>query len=268
MSKQVVLSEYNPNWPKIFEKEAKSIQKILKGHGLEIHHIGSTSIKGMIAKPKIDILCIVDHLENSKPLIDLGYEFKGELNLPLHYYFRKKTDINKFNVHVVEPGDGFISMNLMFRDYLRNHPKDREEYINLKKKLVKDPRAHQKQASLFNGYNLGKNQFIKSILEKACFSDYSVSFCMHHKERQKYHDLMGASFENFSYSLDDPENFFFVLYKGPHILGACHLQINTAKPPNAVMNFFPDTEISNHQKYFTQFINKWLKNKNLPLLNY
>lgn len=267
MTKKIIVSEYNSNWPKIFARESEAIQDILKSHALEVHHIGSTSIVGMSAKPKIDILCVVDQLASSMKLTQLGYDFKGELNLPLHYYFRKQTDVSKFNVHVVEPGDGFILMNIAFRDYLRAHPKEREKYNQLKKDLLQSPSSHEKQVSFFSGYNLGKDHFIKSILEKAGFSEYSVSFCMHHKEWDVYNSLIRINPKNPETSLDDPENFYFILYKGPNIVGAAHLNLKDKKPILVEMNFIESQEKDEHKSYFINFINKWLRNKNLPILN-
>ncbi len=89
MSQRVTVTPYDPNWKNIFEKEAKLISDVLKDNLVSIHHIGSTSIKGLAAKPIIDIMPVVKDLKAVDSLARLfeaaGYKYMGEFGI--------KTDV-------------------------------------------------------------------------------------------------------------------------------------------------------------------------------
>ena len=215
-TKPIEVIDYNSDWPQMFEEESGLIKQRLGNNCLEVHHIGSTSVPGLCAKPILDILCIVDDLSSSLVLQDLGYEFKGEVNIPLRYYFTNKTRLLRVNLHVVEPNHGFTSLNLCFRDYLRTHEEACLAYGNLKDRLLKDPKSFQVITPPFPGYTLGKNQFIKDILDKAGYEDYSMNFCLHASEWEAYHRICGTQ-------VTDPRadnHFSFVLYKGTKMVAA------------------------------------------------
>lgn len=63
-----------------------------------------------------------------------------------------------------------IELNLLFRDYLRNHPEVRNEYVELKSKLLEEKSSYEKNNSSFTGYNLGKAAFISKVLKSANFN--------------------------------------------------------------------------------------------------
>ena len=86
------------------------IKDVLAKMAIEIHHIGSTSVAGLSAKKDLDIMLVIDCLQNSLLLQKIGYTFKGELNIPLRYYFSKNTNESKVNLHVCEKTHGFISL--------------------------------------------------------------------------------------------------------------------------------------------------------------
>lgn len=94
-SKTVV--PYNPSWPCLFEEESQRITKTL--NCIEIHHVGSTSIPGLKAKPVIDMIVVVKDLTQTiEPLESLGYKYKGEYNIPFRKYFSKSLPI-KAHLH-------------------------------------------------------------------------------------------------------------------------------------------------------------------------
>ena len=64
----VIVTAYNPNWPALYEQEAQAIRQILGKELIAIHHIGSTSVPGLFAKPIIDIMPVVAHIEAVDPL--------------------------------------------------------------------------------------------------------------------------------------------------------------------------------------------------------
>lgn len=64
VSQHIIVMEYNPLWADMFEAEAAAIKKILGENCIEVHHIGSTSVVGLAAKPIIDIMPIVYRLDD------------------------------------------------------------------------------------------------------------------------------------------------------------------------------------------------------------
>ena len=133
------LRPYNVEYPKIFEEYAKECS-LGSRNGFynnlkQIYHIGSSSVPGLISKPIIDIICVVNDLKNiSEPILKLGYIGKGELNIPLRLYFERD---DKVHVHVMLEDCGEIKWNLMFRNYLLEHKDAREKYSSVKLDLVK-----------------------------------------------------------------------------------------------------------------------------------
>ena len=134
--KNIEILPYDTDWPVQFNRESINIQAILGTQAVSIHHIGSTSIPGLAAKQDIDILLIIKQLAQAVDLQKIGYIFQGELNIPLRHYFSKEDGKAKFNLHVCEAYHSFITLNMVFRDYLRNHPQDREAYAKLKYSIL------------------------------------------------------------------------------------------------------------------------------------
>jgi GrpB-like predicted nucleotidyltransferase (UPF0157 family) len=126
---------------------------------LAVHHFGSTSVPGLSAKPKIDILAIVKQLGSIDyaALEKLGFESRGEV-IPTGRYFCKESP--RVHLHIFEEGNPLIHRNLIFRDWLRTHEEDREAYAALKMKLAG---VHNDGMS----YCRAKTEFINQIIAKA-----------------------------------------------------------------------------------------------------
>ena len=87
--KSIEVVPRNSNWPKLFEAEADLIKQKLGDNFLEIHHVGSTSVPGLCAKPIIDIILVLrNSAESIAPLESIGFKFRGEMNIPFRSYFR------------------------------------------------------------------------------------------------------------------------------------------------------------------------------------
>jgi GrpB-like predicted nucleotidyltransferase (UPF0157 family)/GNAT superfamily N-acetyltransferase len=85
---------YNSNWPKMFESEKKIISNALGDNCVAIHHVGSTSVPGLAAKPKIDIIAVAkDRKSAIENLEKAGYKHKGEWNIPLKCGFTKRDGV-------------------------------------------------------------------------------------------------------------------------------------------------------------------------------
>lgn len=158
------LKEYNPDWVKEFDKKAQILKRIFGDELLEIHHIGSTSIPGMIAKPQIDILIFVQDFSKIKDLYEemmnsgftpRGTEYVGTGN---EYFTEDAVDGTRLaSVHVFQIGQSKSRESLNFRDYLRAHKEDRDLYMSVKKDL------YNKYSDNYAKYGSGKTSVIQEI---------------------------------------------------------------------------------------------------------
>lgn len=114
-SRSVQIVPYDPKWPKMFEEEASRIKEALGENCLAVHHFGSTSVPGLSAKPKIDILAVVKSFAalNIPRLVEIGYEVRND-PIPTGKYFVR--ELPRMNLHVFEEGNTLIAKNLTFRD--------------------------------------------------------------------------------------------------------------------------------------------------------
>jgi len=163
----VVLTEYNPEWPAQFEHEGNRIRNALGNRALQIEHIGSTSVPGLLAKPIIDILLVVANSADEPsyvPALEIaGYVLRiREPDWHQHRLF-KGPEIN-INLHVFSEGSSEIERILLLRDWLRENEGDRGLYAETKKKL-----AGQKWDYVQN-YAEAKTTIIETILSRARIS--------------------------------------------------------------------------------------------------
>ena len=135
----VYLAPYDPDWPRLFEREAKRIRAALGDRALVVEHAGSTSIPGLSAKPRIDIvLAVADSSDEEAYVPDMeaaGYVLTiREPDWDQHRLFKgPDTDIN---VHVFTFGCREITRMLVFRDHLRSNDDDRLLYERKKQELA------------------------------------------------------------------------------------------------------------------------------------
>lgn len=161
------LKEYDPNWVEEFNKKAQVLKSVFGDELLEIHHIGSTSIPGMVAKPQIDILILVRDFFKIKSLyeeiIKFGFTPRGTEYVGTgDEYFTEDTGDGRrlTSVHVFQKGQPKSEEDLKFRDYLRTHKEDRNLYISVKKDL------YSKYHDNYSKYDSGKTDVIKEIKER------------------------------------------------------------------------------------------------------
>ncbi|MFD3447868.1 GrpB family protein [Microbacteriaceae bacterium 4G12] len=163
--RKVEVVPYNINWHGKFQLEAKQLQEMLPEE-VKVHHIGSTSIPELEAKPIIDMIMEVNNLKQVDSWNDLfaslGYEAKGENGIDGRRFFIKGTEVERtHHLHVFQIGDAHIDRHLAFRDYMRTHREEARAYADLKKKL-----AEQFTYDI-ERYIVGKDAFIQSIDRKA-----------------------------------------------------------------------------------------------------
>jgi GrpB-like predicted nucleotidyltransferase (UPF0157 family) len=164
---KVIVVPHDPNWRSAFETESKLIALALKGNAVAIHHIGSTAIPQIHAKPIIDMLVEVKDLmavDTQGSVVEaLGYQAMGEFGISGRRFFRKGNEagIRTHHIHTFEVDSPQIERHLKFRDYMISNPEDAQQYSELKQQLA------NKYSDNIQGYMDGKAGFIKDIDLKA-----------------------------------------------------------------------------------------------------
>ena len=174
MPQHITVENYDPEWPLMYTRERDRIAEILKDNCIYIYHIGSTAVPGLPAKPIIDIMAVVKSLEKvdivAEKFSDSGYEYLGEFGIAGRRYLRKGGDERTHQIHIFQADDwNNIGRHLAFREYMRTHEKERNEYAKLKKALAK------KFPYDIDGYCLGKDDFIRET-EKRALAQYDGSW--------------------------------------------------------------------------------------------
>ncbi|MDJ0724574.1 MAG: GrpB family protein [Prochloraceae cyanobacterium] len=152
---------YNSEYSRLFQLEKELLQNAVADYILDIQHIGSTSIPGIIAKPILDIAIAIENFETAKvciePIANLGYTYMGEYGLARRHFFIKGKDIRTHNLHVWEINSNDWKRHIIFRDYLIKHPEIAQQYAELKIKLLQQHQGDRER------YQEGKSEFIEAI---------------------------------------------------------------------------------------------------------
>jgi GrpB-like predicted nucleotidyltransferase (UPF0157 family) len=163
-SEPVVVVEYDPAWPRLYEDESERIRAALGDAVVAVEHIGSTAVPGLAAKPVIDVLAGLRTLELPRDSIDamesVGYEYVGELGIPGRLFFRKGRPRSHY-VHAVLHESDVWERHLAFRDYLRAHTDEAESYAVFKQTLAVEVAGER------DGYTAGKDAFAAALQERA-----------------------------------------------------------------------------------------------------
>lgn len=161
------LAEYDPEWPRLYAREAEGIRGALGPMALQIEHVGSTSVPGLAAKPIIDIVLVVadtrDEAAYVPPLEAAGYLLRiREPDWFEHRSF-KGPDTN-VNLHTFSEGCSEVDRMLAFRDWLRTHDEDRELYATAKRELA------SREWKYVQNYADAKSAVVTEILERTLSS--------------------------------------------------------------------------------------------------
>jgi GrpB-like predicted nucleotidyltransferase (UPF0157 family) len=162
--REVVVADYDPAWPKWFERAAADIRGALGDAVLQLAHVGSTSVPGLAAKPLIDINLVVADTTDEDAYVPklepLGYVLRvREPDWFEHRMLRGQDP--PVNLHVFNPECEEVERMLVLRDWLRTHDDDRELYQRAKRELA------QQQWKYVQNYADAKTNVIKEILARA-----------------------------------------------------------------------------------------------------
>jgi GrpB-like predicted nucleotidyltransferase (UPF0157 family) len=160
----ITLAEYDPEWPRLFAREADRIRAVLGDTVRRIEHVGSTSVPGLPAKPIIDIVLLVpdsaDEPSYATALEAAGYVLTiREPNWLEHRVF-KGPDTN-INLHVYTVGEPEADKMVRFRDWLRANDADRDRYADVKRELAQRTWRHVQH------YANAKTAVVQEIMGRA-----------------------------------------------------------------------------------------------------
>jgi GrpB-like predicted nucleotidyltransferase (UPF0157 family) len=267
--KVIQIVPYDPNWPLVFEKEAALITHALGANGIAVHHVGSTAVPRLLAKPVIDIIAVVRSGDLSiAPLEKVGFSYSGEWNIPFKLGFTKR-DQDHVNLHVFEEGHPEIALNIVFRDHLRANPDSRKDYAHIKETLLGDEASFQKpKGSMFSGYNLGKDRFIRSLLKTTVYKGHRFLKVTHGQEWEDYHrirkteifDPMGVVYDPDHPSMTSSSAHHFILCHGMDARTVAHVEL--LNESDAVIQSIATDGPFQGQGYETEMmflLEKWLK---------
>ncbi len=167
MTRKVEVLPYDAAWAEAFREEAARLAAVFGAEAVAIHHIGSTAVPGLCAKPIIDILVEVRVLAAVDALNEAlrarGYDPRGEHGLPGRRYFvKRRGGVRTHHVHVFAAGSPDVARHLAFCAYLRVHPEEAQAYGALKRRLA---REHPED---IESYVQGKGTFVRALERRAC----------------------------------------------------------------------------------------------------
>jgi GrpB-like predicted nucleotidyltransferase (UPF0157 family) len=163
----IEVSDPDPQWPRQYQELAGRIRAALGWRALQIEHVGSTSVPGLLAKPIIDIdLTVADsgREEYYVPALEaVGFELV--IREPWWYGHRAlRAESPRSNLHVFGPDSPELVKHRIFRDWLRGNPGDRDLYAAAKRAAA--DRANAAGEHVMQ-YNARKEQVVREIYHRA-----------------------------------------------------------------------------------------------------
>ena len=159
--RKVEVVPHDPKWREMFKVESNRVMDALGKNVVAVHHMGSTAIPQIYAKPIIDLLVEVKDItkvdEQKASMESLGYKVMGEFGISGRRFFLKdnQENIRTHHIHTFTVGSDQVKRHLAFRDYMISHLEDAQSYSKLKCKLATEyPRDIDK-------YMDGKDGFIR-----------------------------------------------------------------------------------------------------------
>ncbi len=172
MSHPLVIVNYDPRWPAIYEEEKRRILRVAGRSIIGIEHIGSTAVVGLAAKPIIDIMAgVIDPSDADKllPLLKgIGYEDVTRQSGDLEWYYclgkvnrEEENRLQNFHLHLMKFRSETWKRHILFRDFLRNNREAALKYGELKRRLAAEHSFDRES------YTKAKTGFITSVVNEA-----------------------------------------------------------------------------------------------------
>jgi GrpB-like predicted nucleotidyltransferase (UPF0157 family) len=163
---EVRVVPYDDEWPRRFEAERAVLEDVLEPW-LEggVHHVGSTAVPGLAAKPIIDMIAGVRELEEARaafePLARVSYRYHPHRPGIAHHFAKPSQAAATHGLHLTEPGSDLWNERLAFRDALREDRQVAAEYQELKLSLA---RSHPTDVA---AYTAAKRSFVARVLARS-----------------------------------------------------------------------------------------------------
>lgn len=243
---------YDPNWPSWFQIESQKIKTILGENCITIHHVGSTAITGLWAKPIIDMIPVVKDIfaveQQNQAMQSLGFIAKGEHGMLFRRFFQRVNSVPACNVHIYEEGSGEIDRLIRFREYLNNNEHYKQQYADLKRELAT-------KINDITKYTLAKDELIKEIDSQTGFKGYRMVHALTPREWSAYYRLLNIDPKQ---TVDNATQKHIVLYQGVEVVGAALLKIHDNQPL-LIDKLTVDNTVENSAKtYFSEQLTRWL----------
>lgn len=244
---------YHPTWPSQFQIAAQQIQQALGDNCIAIHHVGSTAVPGLWAKPIIDMIPVVKDIylvkQSNNAMEKQGYVVKGEYGMLFRRYFQRVSPQPAANVHVYEQGSGEIERLILFRDFLIQHAHYRQQYADLKKQLSEKVRD-------ITQYTLAKEALVKEIDNQTGFKGWRMVHALTHREWETYYRLLqlGPTQPEITHA----HHQHIVLYQGCEVIGAALL--NSEQLLSTILRLVVENSERNPAalRFFVDNLHRWL----------
>lgn len=164
MPKPIIIVDYNPYWPQLFEELRATVAGVLGDFALTIEHVGSTSVPGLAAKPIIDMDVVVEsasHIPSAiERLATLGYLHLGDLGISGREAFTCPPEPPHHHLYVCPKDSIALQRHLSFRNYLLQHSDEAQRYGHLKQELAEKFRNDRE------AYTNAKDEYIQTITNR------------------------------------------------------------------------------------------------------
>jgi GrpB-like predicted nucleotidyltransferase (UPF0157 family) len=171
--KPVVVVDYDPSWPSVFEEVRSLIWPAIHDIALSFEHVGSTAVPGLRAKPVIDACIVVATRDQLAPVIErverLGYVHRGTLGVPDREAFRRLDHMPRHHLYLSPRDVVSLKNQIGVRDHLRTHPDVARVYSELKTELAR------RFSDDIDRYIDGKTEFILGILRTIGMNEADLS---------------------------------------------------------------------------------------------
>jgi len=159
----LLVAPYDAEWPRLFEVERELLERVLAPWlDQGIHHIGSTAVPGLAAKPIVDMMAGVRDLDEARaaygPLEEHGYVDAPHRPEEAHHFAKPSREEARYSLHLTEPGSDLWRERLAFRDELRADRALAAEYERLKRALAAEHPADVR------AYTVAKREFVARVL--------------------------------------------------------------------------------------------------------
>lgn len=255
---------YDPSWPEQFELEAAKIQQALGDNCIHIHHIGSTAVPGLDAKPVIDMIPVVKNIRTvdscNEVMEALGYSVEGEFGTPFRRFFIKGGDQRTHNIHVYEKGNPEIERHVTFRDHLRAHPDVAAEYAKLKQEVA------SKSPHDIVAYCNGKTEWVTEIERQLGITSERMMRVCTDVEIATYKRIREEQLADHPTLPENDQNISFVYIDTPDIVAIADVEfLKDGRARIFAMAVDSPHQDKGYDQRFKATIAKWLSHQNRTL---